>query len=228
MAASGIRFVIVKVSEGASYRDPRRLEYLDGARKAGMLVGVYHFLYPSQPLAQQAELLWHATGDTMPDLPPVIDFETKGGTTAAGALAACEDFVGEVCARFGPRPPILYTYPSFWQSITGLSGRDLTWAAELPLWIAHYKHYSPHPPTSQPIVPKPWKRWTMWQSSGGGPNQKDVPVAGVSVPCDRNWFDGDEVSLRALCGFAPATEPPPSMPPNDSAALAMLAALKNL
>lgn len=223
VAQSGMRFAFVKVSEGKGYVDPKRFADLDGAREAGLLVGVYHFGHCEEDAETQAQLLWDSCGDTMPDLPPVLDLETNNKhLSGVDVVAWVEEFIASIKANFG-RAPILYSSPSFLASIgPALAASEVL--AECPLWIAQYSHrgpWVPNPAYDRPKVSAPWRNWTFWQYSG----DDGEPVPGVKVDCDRNLFNGDERELRLLCGFPEAsaisTEPEvpetqPSLSENDA------------
>ncbi len=49
------RFVIIKVSEGGTGKDPARLRNIQDAHATGRAVGVYHFLRPSQDALMQVQ-----------------------------------------------------------------------------------------------------------------------------------------------------------------------------
>jgi len=60
------------------------------------------------------------------------------------------------------------------------------------LWIARY---SP----ALPVVPKAWQRFVLWQYTDGNAGMQPHQVPGIGR-CDRDKFDGDEVTLRQLWG----------------------------
>lgn len=194
VADAANRFAIIKASEASGYLDPDRLIDFAGAKAAGLYVGIYHFANPAGSGAKQAQLLWDACGDTMPDLPPVLDLEVMNSTGAAQVLQFVRDFIAECEQTFG-RKPIMYTGAWFFNALDASDAVDL---AECPLWIAEYAHgndWTPAP-TDHPAILKPWgAAWTLWQFSGG------AHVDGVPGKCDRDVFNGDEAALRALCGF---------------------------
>lgn len=209
-AASVIRFAIVKTSEGIHGIDSERLQHLAGFRAAGVRTGVYHFGHPGLGTGdQQAEDLWNACGDTMPDF-IVLDLEANDGRQVGDVLRFVRDFIAGCEARFG-RKPVLYTGPWFANAM-GADFANALDLAECPLWISAYSHgnaWTPGPGDAPPKM-KPWTSWTIWQFSGG------AHVPGIPTLCDRDVFNGSEDDLRSLCGLPPLQDAPtrPSLPPS--------------
>lgn len=212
VADAGYRFAIIKVSEGLSYLDPRRLENLTDARVSGMYVGAYHYGYPNREPLAQAHLLWQSCGEYMPNLPPVLDIETTKDKRPSEVVTWIRRYV-EAAERFFGRLPIIYLYPDFAKRL----GKDLEQAKELarcPLWMAHYKRVNAWEPgdNESPFVPAPWDKWTIWQFSGDhsfavpGIRAASCPQAaeqghGACRRIDRNVLNGNEAALRELCGL---------------------------
>ena len=81
VALQGYRFVFVKASEGATYRDPNFERNVAAARKAGLLVGAYHFFRKNRDGFIQANNFINACAHVKLDLPMVIDIEDWGNDT---------------------------------------------------------------------------------------------------------------------------------------------------
>lgn len=200
-AEGGVRGAYVKSSEATGYVDPRCLEHLEGARRVGMFVGIYHFCHPTLDAAAQVQRAWDACGPTMPHFRLAMDLEAAAKQLSPAQLVAfARAFREETLARFG-RSNLFYSYSSF---IAGRMGAVLAAAvdlAECPLWLANYGPGGPWEPTDAqwPKCPRPWDRITMWQYSGNG--GKRVP--GVEGDVDRNYFAGDEAALREFAGLMP-------------------------
>lgn len=209
VAEAGFRFAIIKVSEGATYCDPRALENLAGARAAGLYTMVYGFARPSQgnPSAQ-VERMWNCSGDIMPAR-AVLDLESAPEHWTAAQKVDFGVAFADAWREYSILEAIAYTYPSFAQGMQpnlALTPR----LALCPLWIAHYASTTVGwvPPVGfRPIVPKPWDAWTMHQYSGNG----GFRVPGVAGDCDRNLFNGDEDDLRRFFGF-----PDPDVDPTST------------
>src|SRR5512146_139615 len=54
--AAGTQFAFIKATEGGDHLDPKFLENWEGAKRAGIARGAYHFLYWCRPADEQA--LW--------------------------------------------------------------------------------------------------------------------------------------------------------------------------
>lgn len=191
---SGVKFAILKASEGTTYVDEMFEENFRGATAAGIVPGTYHFFLPSLDPLKQAEhylsVLQEVVG-AQPCLPPCMDLETAGGTRAAmnTAVRSFMDALKQKCGHAG----MMYTSPGFWGTylpapvltLNSLRPADVEWATELPLWLAHYT-------TGWPSQVYPWAGWTFWQYSSAG------KVAGVPTRVDLNLFNGSEADLTAL------------------------------
>ena len=75
VAAQGYKFVFIKASEGATYRDANFKNNYTGAHKAGLKVGAYHFFRKNRDGEAQAANFVNAVGDCRLDLPLVLDVE---------------------------------------------------------------------------------------------------------------------------------------------------------
>lgn len=202
----GVRFVIAKATEGASYKDPRFAKYIEGARAEGIVVGAYHFGRPNYPADLQAQHFFAVSGGLGAgdnELPPALDMEVDGKMSAESVVAWMRDFITAAKALWG-FAPMLYTYPHYWAQL-GKHAADATDLACCHLWMAHYFRTGAwYPsPNEAPHVPPPWRSWVFWQFSGNG----GLKVPGVPGDCDRNVFNGDEAALRS---FAAAYVPPPA------------------
>src|SRR4029453_7953591 len=72
---AGVSFTYIKATEGGDRVDPKFLENWEGAKRAGVARGAYHFIYWCRPANGQA--LWFMLNvPADPDaLPPVLDLE---------------------------------------------------------------------------------------------------------------------------------------------------------
>jgi GH25 family lysozyme M1 (1,4-beta-N-acetylmuramidase) len=195
VAASGVDFAIVKVSEGLHSLNAHAAEQIAGARSVGLLWGVYAYAHPGQGrAADQVDALWSHMGDTTPHI-LALDLETSDGLDASAVVDFAVEWVAHAIDAFG-RSPWLYTFPSFEASCIR-SGVHSALLASCPLWMAHYNGRDAE--TGSPIVPAPWSEWTAWQYDGKG------KVPGVAGDCDRSVFNGDVAALRRHCGLPEAT-----------------------
>ena len=159
---AGIQFVWVKATEGAELVDPLGARHVHGAREAGLVVGVYHFARPGDPVAQARRAVdmanqWGAWG-----LPLALDLEVEVGNASRFADA----FINTV-RELSPRkvwPVILYTGFSY------LLTHGLGYL-KVPLWIARYRERTLGPGLTN---------WDVWQYTSKG------VVPGVAGNVDRN------------------------------------------
>lgn len=79
VAQSGITFVYIKASEGASYTNPHFHHQYTGARKAGLMVGCYHFFRKNRDGVAQASHFIASVARLQLDLPLVVDVEDWNG-----------------------------------------------------------------------------------------------------------------------------------------------------
>jgi len=177
VADDGIAFAYIKATEGGDYVDPQFVANWDGAARAGVMRGAYHFYRPQTDAAAQAQQFLRTVGAHAGDLPPVLDVEVTDGRSAAAIAAGVRTWLETVERATGVRP-ILYTRAGFWNQVGGGFGG-------YPLWVAHYG-------VAQPAIPADWDRWTIWQHSDAG------RVAGITGNVDLNWFAGGWDDLRAL------------------------------
>lgn len=191
VADAGFTFVYVKATEGGNYVDPRFVANANGAKKAGLLVGAYHFLTQTADVGQQINSFNRAAGAGL-DLPPALDVEYPGPEKWTPGFGSPQ-ILGRAClaADCMAQKPIIYTYPYFAQAL-----KDSYALAEWSLWIASYKDESHFPAESeQPVVPKPWLGWLFWQYSGN--HSESIP--GINGHVDHNVFNGTLDDLKQMC-----------------------------
>lgn len=167
IAGYGITGLIVKATEGLTYKDPMRQAHYDGGKSAGMAVGFYHFARPEYSQYTEARhfvtTVKEVTGGEIPiigyreDGTPIpglaLDFEVTGGLDGARLNTWVWGFVSEVHTLTGYWP-VIYTSPYIWSLVTG----DKTRFAVCPLWIANWN-------VPVPIIPAPWESYTYWQDT---------------------------------------------------------------
>ncbi|MFE2229063.1 GH25 family lysozyme [Streptomyces kronopolitis] len=128
-STEGLDFVFVKATEGRSYINPHQSAQASQARKAGCVVGFYHFLWPGN-IAAQAEYFVEKCASVQGDL-LACDWELTGDGTYAGN-AQKDQFLREVKRLRPTHRVLLYCNREFWLQ------RDTTSYAADGLWIADY------------------------------------------------------------------------------------------
>lgn len=181
----GVRFALVKATQGTDIADPAYRDHVAAARRQGMHVGSYHFYdYRRGGRAQADHFLdtLVAAGTLRRSLPLVVDvecFASFGAADRAWVRVELRAFVGRVFERTG-HLPMVYTSWYMWREVTG---SDPSFG-RLPLWVACWR-------CPRPLLPLGWDDWDVWQvgSIVTDPNGRRV---GSDV------FDGTPARLRAL------------------------------
>jgi hypothetical protein len=188
----GVRFVILKATEGRTFPDPIRnkatYDWFDQkwaeASAVGLLPGAYHFARPRNNTAlDEAHHFLNRIGTRRGLLALDLEDQNDGKTMwqrASWALAWLET----VYAATGTKP-LLYTYHS-WINDPAFAGVK---AAGYPLWIP-----------LEPVGADPVVQWTH--------------VLGTLGVLDVDTFAGTFDELRALAGITP-TPPQPQPQPGD-------------
>jgi len=173
---AGVSFAFIKATEGGDLVDPKFDLHRDGARRAGVRWGAYHYYYFCRPAAEQARwFIAHVPRDATA-LPHVLDMEwtprsrtcrlrPDGRTVRAEARI----FLNMLERHYGRRP-IVYTTVDFFQD-TGIGRLRGT-----EFWL---RSVAAHPRETYP-----GKRWTFWQYTGTG------LVPGIEGKVDLNAFRG--------------------------------------
>ena len=175
---AGTRFVFMKATEGGDHIDPAFKRNWEGARRAGVARGAYHFVYWCRPAHEQA--IWfkqHIPND--PDaLPPVLDVEWNGHSRS------CPQKIDPELARekirlmlteleqLTGKKPVIYTDIPFHKDV--LEGQF----NDYPYWI---RSTAALPETRYSNRP-----WAFWQFTTTG------RVPGIKGDVDRNAFYGNE------------------------------------
>lgn len=160
-------FVFVKATEGTSYRNPYFTAQFDGAKKAGMFAGAYHFANPGGKSGKkQAEYFvkhggkWTNDGKT---LPGVLDIEYNPygknicyGLSKKKMVSWINSFVKRY-KKLTKRDAVIYTTADWWSKCTGNSKK---FSKTNPLWVARWT-----PTTGAGKLPGGWTYYTFWQYS---------------------------------------------------------------
>jgi len=194
----GIRFAMIKATQGTYDTQSTFASNWAHSRAAGVRHGAYHFFDPTEDGAAQAGYFLSALGaPAADDLPVMLDVECPDGDAdcldpgrsgqapASDIRARLLSFLATVEQATGKRP-IVYTFASYFAQ----SGVDPTGLEVYPLFVAY--------PTSSACfqVPSPWSAAAMWQYSWTG------SVSGIGVPVDRDRFIGTGAGLAAFAGMS--------------------------
>lgn len=167
VAEEGIEFVIMKATEGATFKDSRFGANHRAARDAGLKVGAYHFFRFDVDGSLQAMNLINSVNGRRLDLPVMIDIEEWTNPDDVSTPEILKRISGMVdhLQRSG-YDVALYTNKDGHRRFIDNSFSDL------PLWICSFTD----PPSK--------KQWHLWQYNHRG------HIDGIDGPVDLNVFNG--------------------------------------
>jgi lysozyme len=240
-AAAGVKFAIVKHTEGNEGCDRRALENVSGCKAAGIYVGAY--LYgmalpsgrnrpPGRSPEEQARKLWTDSGGlgTRPgELPPVLDIEfparwDKRKKNADGSLAD-QWRRWEVDALFIASWTLacLAEIERLWKRTPIVYTYPDFWRSlgghgahpsfsRYPLWIANYTHPDAWMPP-ETARPIAVQPWPDYVMWQFSADGSPIRIPGIpACPIDRNVFNGSLDDLRRLAGIDPSADTIPPLP----------------
>jgi len=222
--ASGQRFVVVKATEGATYRDPKFESYWRELvqRQDKMVRGAYHFARPDNQVGKDGgyreadnfcRALESVGGYTTGCFCLALDFETYSPSTRVENEPFIRGFAERVTERLG-RKVTIYTGANIWNYEVG----NTLEFSDLRLWLASYTRSPDF--RNPPLMPKGIGGWPVkiWQWSGGGDFAYATPIPGVGV-VDRNAWLGTLEELHDAAWMLrpePAPELTPGVMPTGS------------
>lgn len=172
--SDGVSFVIIKATEGASFKD-NRFEYnYSGVRNAGMKVGAYHFFrFDINGTLQGMNLLNAIRGKTL-DLPLAIDVEEHGNpsTPTPSVVKRLNEMIEHLYSK--GYPVMIYTNSNGYKRFVE------PYFADYPLWICKFS--KPHDDVE----------WQFWQYSHWG------KIDGITGKVDLNIFNGSKKDLENI------------------------------
>ncbi|UXI66851.1 glycoside hydrolase family 25 protein [Tahibacter amnicola] len=191
IAASGIRAVFHKATQGTGYTDPTYAPRKPLALEAGLLWGAYHFGDGSDAITQATHFL-NVVKPGPNDL-LVLDIEQNTSGTSM-TLAQAEQFVTQLFKATGRWPGVYGG--SYLKNL--LQGNGSSVLGNCWLWWAEY--------AAAPKIAPLWPEWTLWQYTDGYSGPTPHTVTGVGN-CDRDQFVGDEAALLRLWGASGTVAP---------------------
>ena len=199
-AFNSVDFAIIKATEGVGYVDPACDTLYQRCKKAGKLLGVYHFARPDLNNSAIAEADWFIKNiqGYIKEAILVLDWESGylGNVEWAKAfLDRVKELTGIKAILYASRSPI----NSFdWSSVV---------AGDYGLWVADYGTNT-GVEGNKPAV-KWWPFYILWQYTSRG------RVAGYNGNVDLNNFYGDAETWRkyATSDSNPAPAPTPAPEP---------------
>lgn len=194
--ADGVAFAFIKASEGQRSRDARFATHIAGAKKAGLIVGGYHFGWPNQDAATEAANYIAAVKSVAGpgfvhwlDLERYSDGRNYKGRTAAQIKAWVSTWIAAVEKAFPGQRVGIYT------SAADLAAGHVP--SGVPLWYPAYPGASvdTYSEAEKRAQPKPSGRSPLfWQFVGS--------------PLDRSVCYMSAADLRTWAGGGTAASPP--------------------
>lgn len=172
VAASGRTFAYIKTTEGVTWTSGRIAAQYDGAKKAGLKVGPYHYFRARDGAEQVDHFLASLDGRDW-DLPPCLDIEELDHQTPAATVSSIL-----ACVDAMPKDFLIYTMPGFWNTLPSLT-LDVH---GMNLWVATW---GPHPLPCKGL-PEP----VLWQYSATASVPGFPGHADVNRVLDAAWWAG--------------------------------------
>ncbi len=159
-------FVIMKATEGNSFKDKRFDENYNEVRKTRIPLSAYHYFSYNSSAEKQAKWFIQNVMLEAGDLPPVLDLEIKrNGNFTEDDLKNVRIWI-ETIGKHYQCKPIVYVKSDFYNKY--LKNQML----DCYLWIGDYEN--------EPVG----INWTLWQHS------ERWKIKGINGYCDRNVFNG--------------------------------------
>ena len=131
-----IGYAYIKSTEGESLVDDTYRYNIEGAKKAGLKVGSYHYYRPNANMDLQFENLTSQVKAEEQDLAIIIDVETRGRKSHGSFISDLKAFLKRVEQHYKSKP-VVYTFQNFYNKY--LSGEFENY----PLMIAKYHEEEP-------------------------------------------------------------------------------------
>lgn len=168
-----IEFIIFRATMGDDRKDKKYAERIDGARKAGFIVGAYHYYDPNENSKKQARNYISTVTLQGGDFIPVLDIEKLSRKQPRKRLLkGLKNWLAIVEKHYGVKP-MIYTSQKFYEDYLE---KDFS---EYHLWVAAYsEHKREHPTVKEAEV----HQFT-----------EEVRVSGIS-----GLVDGNDISRTKL------------------------------
>lgn len=157
LGRTGVTLAMVKVSEGARFVDEFAATNILGAKRAGMLVGAYHYALPSagDPLREVDH--FQACLSVLPEVDlTALDLEDPAILTGVNLSQWATTWLSEAELATAHTPRL---YSSRWYIATHHLN-DIVNATRYKLWLAAWT-------SAEPPSVAPWKSLDGWQFAAG-------------------------------------------------------------
>jgi lysozyme len=222
---NGVEFAVIKATQGNYLVDAKMKTHVEGAQKAGLIVGLYHWCDPLVKADLQAKyFLDNTRGIDYRFVSADVEQQwgdwkewSQGRVSKILSPDVISNNARDVLAYWGSKisvKQIIYTRASF---INSYAKPALKWIKEYPLWLAHYPYKAGNvrttwqeltttykPSIAGPNLPTGCTNWAFWQFSG----DKFI-LPGIESTLDVNYYNGTLGQLREFAGLPPLPEPSP-------------------
>jgi lysozyme len=179
---AGVKFVIMKATEGLNVVDKKLKRNRSVARQRGIIHGFYHFARRSEQSSYEADYFLAAVGPLKKGELLVLDYEVENDTIA---VQWCKNFLDRVYAKTGVRPFLYVNFATL---------KALDWSpvakAGYRLWLARYDY--------NPVITEDEQKAAVkngWAQVSISQYTDRLVVNGANSPVDGNVFDGTEAEL---------------------------------
>lgn len=179
--SDGVRFAIVKASEGSGYTNPYFSSQINGATDANIVAGAYDFAdFNTVSATTEANHFLSVAGNYVRQgyIRPTLDMEGSTSMTKTQVSNYVKTWADTVWNAKSVHT-VVYASQSFAASYFDASVTSIP----SQFWIAHYNGANLY--TGSPGSTTPFSTWTFWQVSSTG------AIAGVSGNVDLDTYNGD-------------------------------------
>ena len=185
-------FVIIKATEGKTYRDPNFLDFVKQATALGKNIGFYHFARPDNNAnpKDEAQNFYNVVKNYVGKAVLVLDWESSKKSNVTWA----KQWLDEVYRLTGVKPMIYMS-----ESVVNSYNWSEVAKADYGLWVARYRdnnpdyNYDMSNAGKKPSV-KWWSFYAMWQWTSTG------RLDGYKGNLDCDVFYGDVKAWNAYAG----------------------------
>lgn len=151
--------VIVKATEGTGYVNPLCDQQYQLAKKAGKLLGVYHYANGNDPIKEADYFIKNIMGYVKAAI-LCLDWES-GSNKSWGDKTWCSKFIDRIHSQTGVYP-LIYVSASAVNQVANLVNKCGLWVAGYPTNVNSW--------TLPSFLYKiaPWNNYTIWQFSSSG------------------------------------------------------------
>ncbi|WP_103661632.1 GH25 family lysozyme [Lactobacillus sp. HT06-2] len=155
---SGVNVVMVKATQGTNYVNPYCDKDYQAAKKAGKLLGFYHYVGGGDPKAE-AKFFYKNTKNYIGEAVPAVDWESNQNSSW-GNTNYVRRFVDEFHKLSGVWP-LIYVQASSISQVANCS-------KDCGLWVASYPsmNWKSWKIPNMKVNTSPWPTYTVWQFTG--------------------------------------------------------------